>query len=190
MAKDKSEKKKKHTSEAAPAAVDEDVEMEGKEKTVKSPKKEERDEIVIPLEDLSPIAHPLAQKKLMKKLQKTIKRASKARQIKRGVKEVAKAIRKGEKGLLVLAADITPIDIISHLPILSEEAQIPYVFIPSKEELGHASSTKRPTSCVMICPDSKRVGKVKEGDEEKKDYRELYDECYKEVSKLDQRVLF
>jgi H/ACA ribonucleoprotein complex subunit 2 len=91
MAKDKSEKKKKHTSEAAPAAVDEDVEMEGKEvgdqfrlgqqqsntrtqKTVKSPKKEERDEIVIPLEDLSPIAHPLAQKKLMKKLQKTIKR--------------------------------------------------------------------------------------------------------------------
>jgi hypothetical protein len=31
MAKDKSEKKKKHTSEAAPAAVDEDVEMEGKE---------------------------------------------------------------------------------------------------------------------------------------------------------------
>ncbi|KAI9448201.1 50S ribosomal protein L30e-like protein [Lactarius indigo] len=160
-------------------------------KTVKSPKKEdERDEIIIPLEDLSPIAHPLAQKKLLKKLQKTIKRASKARQVKRGVKEVAKAIRKGEKGLLILAADITPIDIISHLPVLSEEAQIPYIFIPSKEELGHASSTKRPTSCVMICPDSKRVGKSKDGDEEKKDYRELYDECCKEVSKLDERVIF
>ena len=91
MAKDKSEKKKKHTSEATPAVVDEDVEMEEKDvsdqyhlgqqsntrtqKTVKSPKKE-RDEIIIPLEDLSPIAHPLAQKKLLKKLQKTIKRGA------------------------------------------------------------------------------------------------------------------
>ncbi|KAI0269147.1 50S ribosomal protein L30e-like protein [Gloeopeniophorella convolvens] len=180
MAKDKSEKKKK-------AAAEEDVEMVEAE-TPKSPKKE-RDEIVIPVEDLSPIAHPLAQKKLLKKLQKTIKKASKSRQVKRGVKEVAKAIRKGEKGLLVLAADITPIDIISHLPVLSEEAQIPYVFIPSKEELGHASSTKRPTSCVMICPDSKR-GKGKGADAEKEDYRELYDECFKEVAKLDAHVVF
>jgi hypothetical protein len=92
--------------------------------------------------------------------------------------------------LLVLAADITPIDIISHLPVLSEEAQIPYIFIPSKEELGHASSTKRPTSCVMICPDSKRGNKSKAGEDDKGDYKELYDECYKEVSKLDQRVVF
>jgi len=186
MAKDKSEKKKKRVSDVV-TAVEEVVEME-ETKTVKSPKKDEH-EIVIPVEDLSPIAHPLAQKKLLKKLQKTVKRASKARQVKRGVKEVAKAIRKGEKGLLVLAADITPIDIISHLPVLSEEAQIPYVFVPSKDELGHASSTKRPTSCVMICPDSKRGGKSKAGDEEK-DYRELYEECFKEVSKLDQRVVF
>ena len=92
--------------------------------------------------------------------------------------------------LLVLAADITPIDIISHLPVLSEEAQIPYIFVPSKEELGHASSTKRPTSCVMICPDSKRGNKSKAEDDDKGDYKELYDECYKEVSKLDQRVVF
>jgi H/ACA ribonucleoprotein complex subunit 2 len=92
--------------------------------------------------------------------------------------------------LLVLAADITPIDIISHLPVLSEEAQIPYIFIPSKEELGHASSTKRPTSCVMICPDSKRGSKSKSEDEEKGDYKELYEECYREVAKLDQRVVF
>jgi H/ACA ribonucleoprotein complex subunit 2 len=91
--------------------------------------------------------------------------------------------------LLVLAADINPIDIISHLPVLSEEAQVPYIFVTSKEELGHASSTKRPTSCVMICPDQKK--KRKEDEEEKgDDYRELYDECYKEVEKLDQKTVF
>ena len=44
---------------------------------MKSPKKEEH-EITIPVEDLSPIAHPLAQKKLLKKLQKTIKRGGSA----------------------------------------------------------------------------------------------------------------
>ncbi|KAI0068851.1 L30e-like protein [Artomyces pyxidatus] len=183
MAKDKSEKKKKA---AEPA---EDVEMAEAE-TVKVSKKE-KEEIVIPLEDLSPIAHPLAQKKLLKKLHKTIKKASKARQVKRGVKEVAKSIRKGEKGLLVLAADITPIDIISHLPVLSEEAQIPYVFVTSKEELGHASSTKRPTSCVMVCPGSKRA-KRKAGEVEDKDddYRELYEECCTEVQKLDHKIVF
>jgi len=123
--------------------------------------------------------------------------------VKRGVKEVVKGIRKGEKGcvfilfaivyanpnsLLVLAADINPIDIISHLPVLSEEAGIPYVFVSSKEELGQASSTKRPTSCVMICPDSKKKSKKAEGEGDD-DYRELYDECFKEVEKLDSKVL-
>lgn len=75
---------------------------------------------------------------------------------------------------------------------MSEEAQIPYVFVSSKEELGHASSTKRPTSCVMVCPDSKRAGKRKEGEKSEKDddYRELYDECCKEVAKLDQAIVF
>ena len=92
--------------------------------------------------------------------------------------------------LLVLAADITPIDIISHLPVLSEDAGVPYVFVASKEELGHASSTKRPTSCVMVCPDSKRRVKKKDGEDDKtEEYRELYDECFKEVEKLDQKIL-
>ncbi|KAJ7433850.1 RNA-binding protein [Mycena galericulata] len=191
MTKDKSEKKDKKRKEAE--VEDGDVEMAAADEP-KSPKKvkKEKEEIVIPIEDLSPLAHPLAQKKLLKKLHKTIKKASKARQVKRGVKEVVKGIRKGEKGLLILAADINPIDIISHLPVLSEEAQIPYIFVSSKEELGNASSTKRPTSCVMICPDQKKKGKPKEGVVEEKDddYRELYDEVYQEVEKLDTLIVF
>lgn len=89
----------------------------------KSPKKSKKDKskdsIRTPVEDLSPIAHPLAQKKLLKKLHKTIKKgawdvhsrlcscnkpelsASKARQVKRGVKEVVKGIRKGDKGYVL-----------------------------------------------------------------------------------------
>ena len=79
-----------------------------------------------------------------------------------------------------------------YLPVMSEEAAIPYVFVPSKEELGHASSTKRPTSCVMVCPDQKKKSKPKEGATEDKDddYRETYDECCKEIQLLDQKLIF
>lgn len=74
---------------------------------------------------------------------------------------------------------------------MSEDAGIPYVFVTSKEELGHASSTKRPTSCVMVCPDSKKKPKKKEGEDDKDDdYRELFKECCEEVEKLDQKILF
>ncbi|KAF8484287.1 50S ribosomal protein L30e-like protein [Gautieria morchelliformis] len=205
MPKDKSEKEKRKARKSevqdpgqgqeSPMKVAEDVEMA--DGSLTSPEKKEKkskkdkSEIIIPVEDLSPIAHPLAQKKLVKKLHKTIKKASKRRQVKRGVKEIVKGIRKGDKGLLVLAADISPIDIISHLPVLSEDASIPYIFVTSKEELGHASSTKRPTSCVMICPSMKRKSKVVEGQVEDKeeDYQELYDECMQEVQALDEKIL-
>lgn len=55
-----------------------------------------------------------------------------------------------EKGLCIIAGDISPIDVIAHVPILCEEAQMPYVYVPSKEELGLASLTKRPTSIVLV----------------------------------------
>lgn len=38
--------------------------------------KKEKEEIIIPLEDLLPIAQPLAQKKMLKKLHKTIKKGA------------------------------------------------------------------------------------------------------------------
>ena len=136
-------------------------------------------------------------------LQQHLKRVKWNGALKKWWKEYAKAkkgtlfimydhLRLSCRRLLVLAGDINPIDIISHLPVLSEEAGIPYVFVASKEELGHASSTKRPTSCVMICPNQKRKTKLKEGEkkDEEEDYRELYDECYQEVEKLDTKIVF
>lgn len=49
-----------------------------------------------------------------------------------------------------MAADVSPVDVISHIPILSEKAKVPYVFVNSREELGVSSQTKRPTSVVML----------------------------------------
>lgn len=128
-----------------------------------------------------PFAKPLAPKKLNKKVLKTVKKASKAKHVKRGVKEVVKALRKGEKGLVVIAGDISPADVISHIPVLCEDSSVPFVFIPSKEDLGSAGATKRPTSCVLIVPGG---GKSKKNAEKADEYREVYDEIVKEVKEL------
>ncbi|KAG7367651.1 LSU ribosomal protein L7Ae [Nitzschia inconspicua] len=96
------------------------------------------------------IAQPLASKKSTKKAHKLVKKASQAKHIRRGVKEVVKGLRKGEQGLAILAGDIYPLDVYSFLPILLEEKNVPYIFVPSKQDLGAAACTKRPTSVVLV----------------------------------------
>lgn len=101
---------------------------------------------------VSIIAVPLAEDKLLKKTLKLVKKASKEKKIRRGVREVQKALRKKQKGVCMIAGDISPIDVISHLPGMCEENGIPYIYVPSRVELGLAGGTKRPTSCIMVVP--------------------------------------
>lgn len=118
--------------------------------------------------------------------------ANKNGALKRGVKEVVKAVRKSpippptstERPSLIciLAADISPMDVISHIPVLCEDHNIPYVFVTSRADLGAASNTKRPTSVVLIARQqgrkrSKPKGKKGESrDEEMKDVEEEKEE--------------
>jgi len=122
------------------------------------------------------ISSPLADKKTTKRCHKLVKKASSVKHIRRGVKELVKGIRKGDTGLAVLAGDIFPIDVVSHLPILLEEAGIPYLFVPSKQDLGAAANTKRPTSCVLVKAPEK--GKDFDG-------ADLYDALVKEAKSYD-----
>jgi ribosomal protein L7Ae-like RNA K-turn-binding protein len=48
-------------------------------------------------------------------------------------------LKRGDKGLCLIAGDIYPIDVISHLPILCEEKETPYIYVPSKHDLGECS---------------------------------------------------
>ena len=41
-------------------------------------------------------------------------------------------------------------DVISHIPVLCEDHNIPYIYVTSRAELGMAGQTKRPTSVVMV----------------------------------------
>ncbi|KAF8365157.1 hypothetical protein HHK36_032845 [Tetracentron sinense] len=130
---------------------------------------------------LAPIAKPLAGKKLCKKTLKLVRRATESKCLKRGVKEVVKSIRRGNKGLCVIAGNISPIDVITHVPILCEESDIPYVYVPSKEELATAGSTKRPTCCVLVLT---KPTKGELAQEEQEKLKTDYAQVVSEVSEL------
>jgi H/ACA ribonucleoprotein complex subunit 2 len=115
--------------------------------------------------------------------------AAKHKVLKRGVKEVVKCVRKTEStgkssgvanppGIVILAADISPMDVISHIPVLCEDHNIPYIYVQSRAELGMAGSTKRPTSVVMVGRDR---GKGKEVEDP--EFKDVYADLLKLVVK-------
>eukprot|EP00745_Piridium_sociabile_P038128 TRINITY_DN69593_c1_g2_i2.p1 TRINITY_DN69593_c1_g2~~TRINITY_DN69593_c1_g2_i2.p1 ORF type:complete len:154 (+),score=41.17 TRINITY_DN69593_c1_g2_i2:86-547(+) len=120
------------------------------------------------------IAKPLATRKLTKRIHRTIKKANKIKnQVAKGVREVQKAIRTNQKGLVVIAGDVSPIDVISHIPVFCENHDLPYCYVPSKEDLGGALGSKRQTCMVMI--------------KNHEDFADSYKECedgIKELPKL------
>lgn len=94
------------------------------------------------------IAKPMASKKLAKKLMKLIKKGSKTKgQIRNGLKDVQTRLRKGDTGIVVFAGDVTPEDIMCHLPGVCEDKSIPYVYVASKEDIGSALGRKK--GCIM-----------------------------------------
>merc|ERR1711963_472042 len=123
------------------------------------------------LQHVSVIAKPMASKKLAKRLYKCIKKGMKQKTyVRNGLKDVQSRIRKGEKGLVVFAGDVTPVDVMCHLPAVCEEKQLPYVFTPSRALLGTAMGVKRGSLMVMI--------------REHEEYKDLFDECKAEIEKL------
>lgn len=102
-----------------------------------------------------PISWPLTsdKPKMTKKVYSLIKKtvtANKKRGIVKGIADVTKAMRKGQKGILVLGADASPYDVLSHFPVMAEEAKIPFVWVPSRQDLGTATQCKRATSAVLV----------------------------------------
>lgn len=116
----------------------------------------------------SPISEPMAGDRLAKKLIKLASTFSDEKLTRRGVKEVVKALRKKKRGIVVLAGDISPIELVAHIPILCENNGIPYIYVRSKDDLGQASLSKRPTTVLMINRPSK-------SHEQRGEYKELFE---------------
>jgi len=70
--------------------------------------------------------------------------------IRRGVNEVTKAIEREKAAFVIIAGDVSPPEIIMHIPVLCDEKSIAYSYVPTKKELGAASGIPVGTSAIAI----------------------------------------
>ena len=79
--------------------------------------------------------------------------------ISKGANEATKQVERGQAKLVVMAEDVTPEEILAHMPILCEEKNIPYAYVPSKLELGSSAGLHVPTAAVAIVnPGKEKTG--------------------------------
>ena len=70
--------------------------------------------------------------------------------IRRGTNETTKAIERGVAKLVYIAEDVEPPEVVAHLPILCEERQARYLFVPSKAKLGSSCGLAVGTAAACI----------------------------------------
>ena len=100
-----------------------------------------------------------AGKELADKAYEAVAIAKATGKLRKGVNEVTKTIERGIAKLVVMAEDVDPEEVLMHLPILCEEKQVPYMYVPSKVELGKAAGINIPTSSIAVVDvgDSKKL---------------------------------
>ncbi|CZT98901.1 hypothetical protein PFAG_03341 [Plasmodium falciparum Santa Lucia] len=101
-------------------------------------------------EEINAKIFPLASPELTNQILDVIQRATVYRQLKRGANEAVKSLHKGISELVVLAADAKPLEIISHIPLVCEDKNTPYVYVRSKMALGRACGISRSVIATSI----------------------------------------
>src|SRR3989337_3196120 len=84
--------------------------------------------------------------------------ASKTGAVRKGTNEATKAVERAQAKLVVIAEDVDPPEVIAHLPLLCDERKIPYVFVPSKEQLGKSIGIDVPCAAACIIREGEAAG--------------------------------
>jgi len=75
-------------------------------------------------------------KDLVNAVYEAVRVAKQSGKVRKGTNETTKAIERGMSKLVVIAEDVEPPEVVAHLPILCEERNAPFIFVPSKQQLG------------------------------------------------------
>jgi len=78
--------------------------------------------------------------------------------IKKGTNEATKAIERGVARLVIVGEDVTPPEIVAHIPALCEEKKTPYIYVEKQSELGAAAGLSVKSAAEAIV----EPGKAKE----------------------------
>ncbi len=88
--------------------------------------------------------------------------ASKTGAVRKGTNETTKAVERAQAKLVIIAEDVDPPEVVAHLPLLCEERKIPYVFVPTKEQIGKALGIDVPAAAASIAKEGDAAGLIKE----------------------------
>jgi len=111
-------------------------------------------------EVVDPRAYPLAQEDLTVTILDLVQQAANYKQLKKGANEATKTLNRGISEFIVMAADAEPLAILLHLPLLCEDKNVPYVFVPSKTTLGRACGVSRPViACSVTSNEGSQINK-------------------------------
>ncbi len=77
-----------------------------------------------------------ASKDIVNAVYEAVRVAKQSGKVRKGTNETTKAIERGVSKLVVIAADVEPPEVVAHLPILCEERNAAFIFVPSKQQLG------------------------------------------------------
>ncbi|KAF0929191.1 hypothetical protein E2562_016428 [Oryza meyeriana var. granulata] len=78
---------------------------------------------MVPSEEaaVNPKAYPLADSQLAQAIQELVSQAANYKQLKKGANEATKTLNRGIAEFVVMAADAEPLEILLHLPLLTED---------------------------------------------------------------------
>jgi large subunit ribosomal protein L7Ae len=88
--------------------------------------------------------------------------ASKTGVVRKGTNETTKAVERAQAKLVIIAEDVDPPEVVAHLPLLCDERKIPYVFVPTKEQIGKAIGIDVPAAAACIAKEGDATGLIKE----------------------------
>ncbi len=90
--------------------------------------------------------------KLKEEIRRVLTDVSESRdsKIRKGMNEVTKCIERANARLVLMAEDVSPPEILFHVPLLCEEKGIPYGYLSTKKELGHAAQLGVGASAIAI----------------------------------------
>jgi len=77
-------------------------------------------------------------------------KVAKSGKVRAGVNEVTKMVERGQAKLVVLAEDVSPEELLYHLPVLCNEKKIPFTYFSQRKELGKVSGLGVSASCIAV----------------------------------------
>jgi len=70
--------------------------------------------------------------------------------VKKGTNETTKAVERGNAELVYIAEDVQPEEVVMHLPELSDEKGVPFVFVGAQDDIGHAAGLEVGSAAAAI----------------------------------------